>query len=263
MGMNSVQERPSSAPLKINPERATISKGQKKKKSNKKNVPEEVKISEKTKKFLKRERANLKKKEGNSRLTSKLHKIKEPIPIKNSPGIFFLSGLEIKNLSSDDEGVRAMAKNLPRAEHFSWDDEDIVLQEINRRPINQPIILVGHSLGGDAVVNLANRLNSMEYGFRNIDLLVTLDSVGLDNDLIPQNVRENLNFIGDADIFFNDGPNIARDRERTLVMNELRREEHTGIDDSKDVQKKIFSKIASVLRENRDFNDLIKSFAKS
>ena len=263
MGMNSVQERPSSSPLKKAPKGVMASKGQEKKKINKKSVPVEVQISEKTKKFLKKERANLKKKGMGPRLISRVHKVEGPPPLKNRPGIFFLSGFEFKNLSSDDEGVKAMAKNLPRAEHFSWDNEDVVLQEINRRPINQPIILVGHSLGGDAAVNLANRLNTMEYGFRNVDLLVTLDSVGFDNDLIPQNVKENLNFIGDTDLFFNDGPNIARDRERTLVMNELRREEHTGIDDSKDVQKKIFSKIANVLRESRDFNDLIKSFSKS
>ena len=184
-----------------------------------------------------------------------LKKVGESQPLINSPGLFFLSGLDIEGLSSGDGGVGAMAKNVPHGKHFSWKDEEIVLEEIKKVPIQQPLVLVGHSLGGDAVVSLANRLNRMEHGFRNIDLLVTLDSVGFDNDLIPPNVKRNLNFIGDEDVFFNDGPNIARDENRTKVFNEIRSEKHTGIDDSKEVQKKIFSAISGTLFENRKFND--------
>ena len=183
--------------------------------------------------------------------------------LKNKPGIFFLSGFDIQGLSSGDGGVGGMAENVPHGRHFSWEDEDRVLEEITQTPIQQPIILVGHSLGGDAAVNLANRLNSMEHGFRNVDLLVTLDSVGFDNDLIPPNVKRNLNFIGDEDVFFNDGPNVARDDFRTSVFNEIRSEKHTGIDDSKEVQKKIFSAISGTLSENRSFNELVNRFSKS
>ena len=190
-------------------------------------------------------------------------KLEQSQPLKNRPGIFFLSGFDIQGLSSGDGGVGGMAENVPHGRHFSWEDEDRVLEEITQTPIKQPIILVGHSLGGDAAVNLANRLNSMEHGFRNVDLLVTLDSVGFDNDLIPPNVKRNLNFIGDEDVFFNDGPNIARDDFRTSVFNEIRSEKHTGIDDSKEVQKKIFSAISGTLSENRSFNELVNRFSKS
>ncbi len=192
--------------------------------------------------------------------------IKKPdqsLLLKNKPGIFFLSGFDIQGLSSGDGGVSGMAENVPHGRHFSWKDEDRVLEEITQTSVQQPIILVGHSLGGDAVVNLANRLNSMEHGFRNVDLLVTLDSVGFDNDLIPPNVKRNLNFIGDEDVFFNDGPNIARDEGRTKVFNEIRSEMHTGIDDSKEVQKKIFSAISGTLSENRSFNELVNKFLRS
>ena len=79
-------------------------------------------------------------------------------------------------------------KKCPSWKAFSWKDEEIVLEEM-KVPIQQPLVLVGHSLGGDAVVSLADRLNRMEHGFRNIDLLVTLDSVGFDNDLIPPNEK--------------------------------------------------------------------------
>ncbi|MEC8623225.1 MAG: hypothetical protein VXY34_00280 [Bdellovibrionota bacterium] len=192
-----------------------------------------------------------------------IRKPEQSSPLKNRPGIFFISGFDIKGLSSGDGGVSGMAENVPNGRHFSWKDEDQVLEEITRTSVQQPIILVGHSLGGDAAVSLANRLNSMEYGFRNVDLLVTLDSVGFDNDLIPPNVKRNLNFIGDEDVFFNDGPNIARDEDRTKVFNEIRSEMHTGIDDSKEVQKKIFSAISGTLSENRSFNELVRKFLGS
>ncbi|MBG07315.1 MAG: hypothetical protein CME68_01020 [Halobacteriovoraceae bacterium] len=192
-----------------------------------------------------------------------IKKLEESLLLKNKPGVFFLSGFDIQGLSSGDGGVGGMAENVPHGRHFSWEDEDSVLEEITRTPIQQPIILVGHSLGGDAAVSLANRLNSMEHGFRNVDLLVTLDSVGFDNDLIPPNVKRNLNFIADEDVFFNDGPNIARDEDRTKVFNEIRSEKHTGIDDSKEVQKKIFSAISGTLSENRNFNELVSKFSRS
>jgi len=191
-----------------------------------------------------------------------IKRLDQVLPLKNRPGVFFLSGFDFQGLSSGDGGVGAMAKNVPHGKHFSWEDEERVLEEVKKIPIQQPLILVGHSLGGDAVVNLANRLNSMEHGFRNIDLLVTLDSVGFNNDLIPSNVKRNLNFIGDEDVFFNDGPNIARDGGRTKVFNEIRSEKHTGIDDSKEVQKKIFSAISGTLFENRQFNELVNRYSE-
>jgi predicted alpha/beta hydrolase family esterase len=165
------------------------------------------------------------------------------------PGVFFLSGLHLNGMSSDEGGLPLMADHIEDAKHFSWKEEEKVLKEILKRPSDQPIILVGHSLGGDAVVNLANQLNTLENGFKKVDLLITMDSVGFDNDIIPQNVKKNLNFIGDEDVFFNDGPNIARNTELTNVVNELRSEGHVDIDDSTDVQFKVFNDIEKVLSE--------------
>lgn len=175
--------------------------------------------------------------------------IKELMPL-DKPAIFFMSGLHLGTFSSDDTGLPQLSEAVKNAEHHSWKDEDKIFSEILKRPETQPVILVGHSLGGDAVVNLANRLNSLEGGFRKVDLLVTLDSVGFDNDIIPQNVKKNLNFIIDKDIFYNDGPNIARDVKMTQVVNHLRPEGHTDIDESKDVHFEILSNIREVLQKN-------------
>jgi hypothetical protein len=165
----------------------------------------------------------------------------------NRPGIFFVKGFSVNPFSTDDMGLTGMAHNIPTAEVFEWDQNDDLMEAIQSRPRNQPIILVGHGMGGDTVVDLANQLNHVEHGFRPLDLVVTLDSIGFDNDIIPQNVRMNLNFISDEDVFFNDGPNIARNKATTSVLNELRMEDHSELDQSPEVQFTIFERISEVL----------------
>ncbi len=178
----------------------------------------------------------------------KVEPVKELLPI-NKPAIFFLEGLHLSTLSSKG-GLEDIAKSFSDGEFVSWNEEDKVFEEVLRRPKDQPIILVGHSLGGDAVVNLANRLNSAEAGFREVNLLVTLDSVGFDNDIIPKNVKKNLNFMLDRSFIFNDGPNVARDFKTTDVINILRPEGHTKIDEAADVHREIFQEITQVLDQN-------------
>lgn len=170
------------------------------------------------------------------------------LPI-NKPAIYFLEGLHLSTLNSKG-GLEDIAKSFSDSEFVSWQDEDQVFEEIMRRGDNEPIVLVGHSLGGDAVVNLANRLNSIEGGFRKVDLLVTLDSIGFDNDIIPNNVDKNLNYILDRSFIFNDGPNVARDHQKTDVVNILRSEGHTEIDEASDVHREIYQEITSILDQN-------------
>lgn len=200
--------------------------------------------------------------------SSEAQELKEALDAKlpiNKPGIYFLEGLHLSTLNSK-AGLEDIAKSFSNADFVSWQDEDQVFDEILRRPKEEPIILVGHSLGGDAVVNLANRLNSIEGGFRKVDLLVTLDSIGFDNDIIPANVGKNLNYILDRSYIFNDGPNIARNHSKTDVVNILRSEGHTEIDESSEVHREIHKEITSVLDENflikrkRELISLFKAF---
>lgn len=178
--------------------------------------------------------------------------------IINKPAIILIGGLDFGGISSDDGGIWEMSEYIPDAESFSWGDEEKIIEEIKKRPTHQPVILVGHSLGGDTAVNVANSLNTMEHGFKTIDLLVTMDSLGFNNDVIPRNVKSNLNFIGDNDIFLADAPNIARDTNSTEIINELIKEDHQDIDNNSDVQFKIFSKIAETLGDTEKLNDLVK-----
>lgn len=170
--------------------------------------------------------------------------------LEKGPKLFFMSGFDWWGASESSEGGLAeMVEHLPEAKLYEWDDESSILEEIKKMDKESPVVLVGHSFGGDSVVAIANELNSMKYGFREVDLLVTLDSVGYDNDIIPANVKKNLNFIGDRALLFNDGPNIARSVDNTDVVNEMRREDHNGIDNAKEVQKKILGGIDEVLIE--------------
>lgn len=186
------------------------------------------------------------------------------LPI-NKPAIYFLEGLSLSTLGSEG-GLEDISVSFESGEFVSWQDEDKVFEEVMRRPSDQPVILVGHSLGGDAVVNLANRLNSPEAGFRNVDLLVTLDSIGFDNDIIPANVQKNLNYILDRSFIFNDAPNVARDFRSTEVINILRPEGHTKIDESSEVHREVYEEIKQILDNNyltkrkQQLADLYRSF---
>ena len=68
--------------------------------------------------------------------------------------------------------------------------------------------------------------------------------MGFDNDLIPQNVRKNLNFVANGPYtLINDGPNIAANYKRTDVDNFLRLEQHADLDDSTEIQIEILDAI--------------------
>lgn len=166
--------------------------------------------------------------------------------ISKGPGVYFIEGMSLIGMSSSDSGLSRMAQSFPEGKKVSWREEEAIIERIKKTPPEAPIVLIGHSLGGDSAVSIAKKLNTLENGFRDVELMVTLDSVGFDNDIIPTNVKKNLNFISDEDVFFNDGPNIARDNDLTEVVNELRKENHTSIDDSEDVQRKVVRSVQRI-----------------
>ena len=168
------------------------------------------------------------------------------------PGIYFVSGFDwfgAGSIKGNYDGITDMSEAIKGAKHYSWDDSDSIIEDIKKRKSDEPIILVGHSFGGDSAVEIAQELNTIENGFRKIDLLITLDSVGLDNDKIPQNVTKNLNFLAQGPYnFLNDGPNIALNYKRTAVENYLRHEEHADLDDSTDIQIQVLEEIENTLK---------------
>ncbi len=170
---------------------------------------------------------------------------KEEIKKIESPAIIFIKGHLFEGHDIED-----LANNIPRASLFSYSDHKDILNEINRRGPTQKIILVGHGFGGDTAMEIAQELNQPKHAFKKIDLLVTLDAIGSNNDFVPQNVTKNINFIGNQKSLFgllNDGPKIAQNNKLTFVENELRPEGHTDIDEAEDIQFRIFHLIKDMV----------------
>lgn len=167
------------------------------------------------------------------------------------PAIIFIKGLDIFSSPSTSEsgyaGVGKMAEAIEGSRIYGWDQQDEIIKEIKKVHINQPVILVGHSFGGDTAVEIAEELDSLEHGFRKIDLLITMDAVGADNDIIPQNVKNHLNVFGESNFLLNDGPHVARRNEMTKVKNILSPYDHTELDDNKEIQYEVVTLIKDTL----------------
>ena len=170
------------------------------------------------------------------------------------PLVVFIKGLDFFSSPSKSErgyaGVGKMAEAIEGARIYGWDQKDEIIEEVVKTHPDYPVIFVGHSLGGDTAVEIADELDSLEHKFRKVDLLVTIDSVGFKNDIIPQNVKTHFNVFGENDYFFNDDPHVARRSEKTSVTNILSPLDHTDLDDDKEVQFEIVSLIQKSLNKS-------------
>lgn len=185
--------------------------------------------------------------------------LKKPSEIPNvlekvnpkKPAIVFIKGVDVFSSPSTSErgyaGVGKIAEAIEGSRIYGWDQQDEVIDYIKKVNADQPIILVGHSFGGDSAQEICETLDSLEHGFRKVDLLITIDAVGADNDIIPQNVKNHLNVFGEKNILLNDGPHVARRHEMTNVKNILSPLDHTELDDDKEIQYEIVNLIKDTL----------------
>lgn len=186
----------------------------------------------------------------------KLEKLKEVGETKKEtekrPLIIFIKGMDVFSSPSKSEGgyagVGKMAETIDGARIYGWDQQDEIIKEVSKIHRDYPVILVGHSLGGDTAMEVADELDSLEHKFRPVDLLVTIDSVGFNNDIVPQNVKNHLNVFGERNFFLNDDPHVARRHDLTKVKNILAPYEHTELDDNKEIQFEIVSLIQETLK---------------
>ena len=178
--------------------------------------------------------------------TAKL-KMQNENKLKTTPAIFFVKAFEFIENDIFSNGMKSMAEAVDSARFYSWNQKEDMIEQIKKRDKNQPVILVGHGFGGDTAVEIAQELNTIENGFRKVDLLVTLNATGFNNDFIPQNVGKNLNFITADNGLTDDGPNIALNYNRTEVQNFLRPEGHDELDESTDIQLEIMEAIHKIL----------------
>lgn len=174
-------------------------------------------------------------------------KVEAPIHFIKKPAVIFIEGFSMFGVSNGD-GIKDMADNYPGAKKFSWEEHGKIMDEIKKHAPDQPVVLVGHSFGGDTAIEVANELNSPKNGFRSVDLLVSIDAVGMNKTIIPVNVKSNVNYFGEGLIPFVHGdPTVARNTKYTDVTNELRNDMHSKMDDSPEIQFEIFSRINDVL----------------
>ena len=178
----------------------------------------------------------------------KINKTAEsPVHFIKKPAVIFIEGFSLFGTSNGD-GIKEMSDNFPGAKRFSWEEHDKIVDEIKKHAPSEPIVLVGHSFGGDTAIEVASELNSAKNGFRPIDLLVSIDAVGMNKSIIPINVKSNLNYFVEGVVpFLHGDPTVARNTKYTEVTNELRSGLHTRIDDDTEVQFEIFQKINDVL----------------
>lgn len=167
------------------------------------------------------------------------------------PAIIFIKGMDVFSSPLKSEtgyaGMSRIAESVKGSKVYGWSDKAKIIEEVKKVALNQPVILVGHSFGGDTAVEVANELDSLEHNFRPVDLLVTVDAIGFNNDIIPQNVKQHLNVFGEKSFLLNDGPHVARRHEKTDVTNILSPLDHTDIDDDKSVQYEIVNLIQKSL----------------
>ncbi len=169
------------------------------------------------------------------------------------PAIFFIKGLDVFSSPSKSEGgyagVGRIAETIEGSRLYGWDQKDEIIKEIKKVHKDYPVILVGHSLGGDTAIEVADELDSLKENFRSVDLLVTIDAIGFSHDIVPQNVKKHLNVFGESSFFLKDGPHVARREEKTNVRNILSPLDHTDIDDDKEIQYEIVNLIQETLKK--------------
>lgn len=170
------------------------------------------------------------------------------------PAIFFIKGLDIFSSPSNSEtgyaGLGRIAESIEGSRLYGWDQKNEMIKEIRKVHPDYPVVLIGHSLGGDTAVEIADELDSLKQKFRPVDLLVTIDAIGFNHDIIPQNVKQHLNVFGERS-FLKDGPHVARREEKTNVRNILSPLDHTDIDDDRETQFEIVTLIQNTLKNSK------------
>lgn len=184
---------------------------------------------------------------------TEVNKVKVKGGFLKQPAIFFIKGLDLFSSPSKSEGGYAglgrIAESVEGSRIYGWDQKDEMIEEIKKIHKDFPVILVGHSLGGDTAIEIADELDSLQENFRNVDLLVTIDAIGFSHDIIPQNVKQHLNVFGESSFLLKDGPHVARREDKTLVRNILSPLDHTDIDDDREIQYEVVNLINNTLKK--------------
>jgi len=120
-------------------------------------------------------------------------------------------------------------KKLKPTEIYEWDETDeacaYIKGAIETDPC-QPVVIIGHSLGGDTAVQVAECLNKSGIC---VDLLIQIESVGVEDEKKPKNVNKGVNIWSRSREGIN-GASWVEGSENIAIDNST----HTDIDEPND-----------------------------
>jgi pimeloyl-ACP methyl ester carboxylesterase len=154
-------------------------------------------------------------------------------------GNIFSLGMDTLSSKLRAKGVRTTVSN-----HLTWSTgADKIIAEYKRNKRLAPIMLVGHSLGGNAVLLVAAKLGKAGVPVR---LLVVFDAT--EATPVSANVTEAINFYypngrGDP---LKPGPGF-KGRIRNDDLRDLPGLKHMNVDESATLHKRVVAKVLSVL----------------
>jgi pimeloyl-ACP methyl ester carboxylesterase len=154
-------------------------------------------------------------------------------------GNVFSLGMDTLAAKLSAKGVRQSVTN-----HLTWPSlASRIIAEYKRNKKLAPVILVGHSLGGNAVLLVASRLNKAGVPVR---LMVVFDAT--EATPVSANVAEAINYYypggrGDA---LKPGSGF-KGRIRNDDLRDLPGLKHMNIDESATLHKRVVAKVLSVL----------------
>jgi RHS repeat-associated protein len=100
----------------------------------------------------------------------------------------FIGGLTDSTFASVKNYYDVYSSKFGNSAYFEYDQADAIMALIDRQPVDEPINLIGHSLGGSTAADIAAAAK------RRINLLITIDPVSVRREYSEQdmcNVRQN------------------------------------------------------------------------
>jgi pimeloyl-ACP methyl ester carboxylesterase len=165
----------------------------------------------------------------------------------NRGHVYLIRGIgNIFSLGMDSLAAKLRARGVRQSvtNHLTWSTlADRISAEYKRNKRLAPVILVGHSLGGNAVLLVASKLGKAGVPVR---LLVVFDAT--EATPVSANVAEAINYYypggrGDA---LKPGPGF-KGRIRNDDLRDLPALKHMNIDESATLHKRVVAKVLSVL----------------
>lgn len=159
-------------------------------------------------------------------------------PRKNVVALF--TGFSGNDDSSGMEQIRQRlvqnSDDVLEARRFGHSQQQAAVNFLRENATSSDIVLIGHSLGGDSVIEVAERLQSENIS---VSKVVQIDSIGVGDDLLPGNVTSGLNYFQTSGALRGENPVGGSTNINAPVHFGVPQISHTDIDNHSGVQTEI------------------------